>query len=143
MASPEATTLRRTLGRSIRFASLGLRRAEIAVDLQSSMDELAAQNLDEAEAIAQEIALDALDDRRRFFKYQALEHAMRRGDLVVARQAFYSLVSHIEADEMREDARRLPRKQVRELHAVRIRELRRIFHDDVVPAFVGDEAVSA
>ena len=139
MATP-AATLRDRIARSYRFASLGLRRSETAVDIQASMDELVEQNLDEAAVISQDIALDAMDDRRRFFKYTAVEHAIRSGDRTVTLAAFHSLVKHVEADEMREDARRLGSKAARELHAVRIRELRRIFHDDVVPAFVGEVA---
>lgn len=134
----QAATLRDRIARSSRFASIGLRRSETVVDIQASMDELVSQNLDEAETIGRDIALDALDDRRRFFKYSAVEHAIRSGDRAVTLKAFHSLVSHVEADEMREDARRVGSKAARELHAVRIRELRRIFHDDVVPAFVGE-----
>lgn len=131
-----AATIRESLGRSARFSGLKQKRADKVVDFQVDLEDIAKAEEREAAQIANEIAVDAADDRRRFLKYQAVEHAIRHGDRATQLAAFHSLVNHVEADEMREDARRLPRKLARELHAARLRALRAIFRDDFVPPYL-------
>lgn len=137
MATP-ATRLRASLGRSGRLASLGLRRSEQGIDFQVELDGLARDNRREATQTDADIVADAVDDRRRFLKYQAVEHAIRHQQRSVQLAAFHQLVAHIEADEMREDQRRLGTKKARELHAIRLTQLRAIFRDEIMPALVGE-----
>lgn len=139
MATP-AATIRESLNKTGRFASLGLRRAEEGMDFQVGLESLANDNSREAEELRREIALDAADDRQRFRKYQAVEWAIRHGTKQEQLLAFHSLVGHVEADEMREDERRVGKRKARLLHAVRLNSLRAIFRDDIMPIFTGDAA---
>ena len=140
MATTPAT-IRESLaksGRLARLSSPGLHRAEQGVDFQVELDDLASDNRREAEALRREIAEDAADDRRRFLKYQAVEHAIRHGDKTLQLAAFHSLVAHIENDELREDERRLGKRQARVLHAARLASLRGIFRDEIMPLLAGE-----
>lgn len=140
MATP-ATTIRQSLGKSGRLARLSSRklaRSEQGMDFQVELEDLERQNLSESDAIDSEIAVDLADDRRRFLKYQSVEHAIRHQDTTVQLAAFHSLVAHIEADEMREDTQRLGKRKARQLHAARLRSLRLVFRDEVMPALVGE-----
>jgi hypothetical protein len=136
MATP-ATTIREKLGRSGRLASLGLRRSEQGIDFQVELEDLERDNHQEARTLENEIALDAADDRRRFLKYRAVEHALRHGTQNEQLAAFHQLVGHIEHDEMREDATRLGTRKARLLHEARLRGLRAIFRDEIMPILVG------
>lgn len=136
MATP-ATTLREKLGRSGRLASLGLRRSEQGIDFQVELEDLERDNHQEARTLDNDIALDAADDRRRFLKYRSVEHALRHGTQAEMLVAFHQLVSHIEHDEMREDASRLGARKARVLHEARLRSLRAIFRDEIMPVLVG------
>lgn len=140
MATP-AATIRQSLARSGRLARLSsraLRRSEQGMDFQVELEDLEADNRREAVTVQREIDTDAADDRRRFLRYRAVEHAIRHGDRSVQLAAFHSLVAHIEADEMREDAQRLGKKKARELHIMRLRSLRSIFRDEIMPILVGE-----
>jgi hypothetical protein len=137
MATP-ASTIREELGRSGRLASLGLRRSEQGIDFQVELEDLERDNHQESRTLDNEIALDAADDRRRFLKYRSVEHALRHGTQSEMLVAFHQLVAHIEHDEMREDAARLGAKKARELHVARLRGLRSVFREEIMPVLVGD-----
>lgn len=140
MATP-ATTIREKLhngGRLARLSSHKLRRSEQGIDFQVELEDLERDNHREAQVVAQDIEIDAADDRRRFLKYRATEFAIRHGTREEQLAAFHSLVAHVEADEMREDAIRLGAKKARELHVVRLRSLREIFRDELMPLLVGE-----
>ena len=139
MATP-ATRIRESLGRSGRLASLGLRRSEQGMDFQVELEDLERDNRREADTVVQDIAVDATDDRRRFLKYRAVEYAIRHGSKSDQLASFHSLVAHVEADEMREDEQRLGTRKARELHAMRLRSLRSIFRDEIMPLLVGEAA---
>lgn len=116
-----------------RFASPAQDRAEQVIDFQVALEDIEREHEAEAAATAREIAEDGVDDRRRFLKYRAVEHAIRHGDRELQLAAFHSLVAHIEADELREDARRVGRKAALERLQGRLVELRKIFRADFVP----------
>lgn len=137
VATARQATPRRSLNRSGRLASIGLRRSEQGMDVQVELEDLARANALEAARVGRDIALDAADDRRRFVKYAAVEHAIRHGSREQQLLAFHSLVAHVEHDELVEDERRLGAKKARELHAVRLASLRRIFRDEIMPLLVG------
>lgn len=137
---PQTATIRESLNKTGRFASLGLRRSEQGMDIQIELESLANDNTHEAEETRKEITLDAADDRQRFRKYQAVEWAIRHGTKQEQLLTFHSLVAHVEADEMREDERRVGKRKARLLHAVRLTSLRAIFREDIMPLLVGDES---
>lgn len=131
-----------TNGRSSgQFTSPRADLEEEVVDYQAELDELIAKQSRLARQETDAIALDAADDRRRFFKYRAVEWAIRHGDRAAQLAAFHSLVTHVEADELREDERRVGRESALQLLAIKTTELRSIFRSDFVPrilaAFVG------
>lgn len=116
------------------------RRSDLGMDHQVNLEELAHLNVEEGQQLLRDVAADAADDRRRFLKYEAVEHQLRHGTQASQLVAFHQLVAHIEADEMREDDRRLGAVGARRLHASRLTSMRRIFRDDIMPLLVGDRA---
>jgi hypothetical protein len=104
------------------------------VEFQSELDLITQRQLAEAVKVDREIAADAADDAARFAHYQRLERAIRGGaDTDRLLTLFHALATHVEADELREDQRRLGRPAALRLLALKVRELRRIFHADFVP----------
>lgn len=133
--------IRQRLGSSARLARLSSRKlanSEIGMDHQIELEALATENVAEAQQLDREIAVDVADDRRRFLKYEALDHAIRHSTRETQLLALRSLAAHIEADEMREDAQRLTKRQARGVHARRLVNLRRIFREDIMPLLVGE-----
>lgn len=116
-----------------RFASPVQELAEEVVDFQVALEDIAHEQEAAAAAVTREVREDEADDRRRFVKYQAVEHAIRRGDMATQLVTFHTLVAHVEADELREDARRRGRIPALQALAVRLISLRRIFHADFAP----------
>ena len=106
---------------------------EQVVDYQAELDELASAHNPRVDVVISEIAIDAADDRRRFVKYRAVEHAIRQGDMKVQLATFHSLVAHIEADELREDESRVGHIAALRLLAAKVVALRGLFRDDFVP----------
>lgn len=120
-----------------RFTSPQAELEESVVDYQVDLEELAKKHTSLADEQRAEIARDEADDRRRFLKYRAVEHAIRRGDQSVALEAFHQLVAHVEADEMREDEVRLGTEGALRLLAAKSILLRTIFREDFVPRIIG------
>lgn len=103
------------------------------VDYQAELDELAAKQASHAADLRADIERDAADDRRRFWKYSAVEKAIRHGSKNDQLAAFHSLVAHVEGDELIEDERRVGHEAALRLLALKTALLRRIFRTDFVP----------
>lgn len=131
---PQPSTTLNGSDRSLagRFRTARAEIEEQVVDYQAQLDELAASQLTAAAHVRADMERDAADDRRRFFKYQAVEKALVAGDVTVARAAFHSLVIHVERDELLEDERRVGTEASIRLFAGKTAALRTIFHRDFV-----------
>jgi hypothetical protein len=130
---PTTSAKQPTHGARGRFASPAADLEERVVDYQAELDCIAQDRGREIRHLEREIDIDERRDQDRFRHYQFVERAIRRGSMREQLDAFHALVTHVEADELREDECRRGRIPALELLAAKIVELRRIFHDDFAP----------
>lgn len=134
-ASP--TVERRSRGR---FASPRADAEERVVDYQVELEDLARTLASQHNADLEVEMADLADDRRRFARYQDVEHAIRHLTRDEQLAAFHALVAHVEADEVREDTARNGRLAALRALTVKAVELRRIFKTDFVPRILAGVA---
>ena len=135
LAEATTTTLSQRQGaRSTRAVRGRAQLEERVVDYQAGLHEMGGEARRMASSVEAALEIDERDDLERYTYYQRLERAIRAGaPTALLLEAFHDLVTHVEADELREDQERVGLIPALGRLASRAGTLRSIFRADFVP----------